>query len=132
MTKPKIGTFPNKIRVTAFVNFCKSYGCDERDLFRTVYLTEPKDQKDLDAVVRTLENLSSLIDSKGGNQPSLIGIKGRKCLVPSKNKGNTGDYDSYGIVKHAKFGYISEGEIHLYSHSVVSHAYSGRMPSLCP
>lgn len=103
LTKPKIGPFPNKVRVTAFVDFCKSYGCDERDLFRTVYLTEPKDQKDLDTVVRTLENLSSLIDSKGGSQPSCIGVKGRKKLVASKNQGNNGDYDAYGIVKHAKF-----------------------------
>lgn len=101
LTKPKIGPFPNKVRVTAFVDFCKSYGCDERDLFRTVYLTEPKDQKDLDTVVRTLENLSSLIDSKGGSQPSCIGVKGRKKLVASKNQGNNGDYDAYGIVKHA-------------------------------
>eukprot|EP01083_Nonionella_stella_P290346 987972_1 len=102
--KPKIGPFPNKIRVTAFIDFCKSYGCDERDVFRTVYLTEPKDQKDLDHVVRTLENLSSIIASKGGKQSRLIGIAGRKKLQTNTDsnykKAQNQNVDSYGIVKH--------------------------------
>eukprot|EP01083_Nonionella_stella_P064935 169730_1 len=104
LEKPKIGPFPNKVRITAFINWTKSYGCDERDVFRTVYLSEPKDQKDLDNVVRTLENLSSLIESKGGKQSRLIGIAGRKKLSKSKDKNyksaQAAQYDTYGIVKH--------------------------------
>lgn len=104
LQKPKIGPFPNKVRITAFIEFCKAYGCDERDVFRTVYLSEPKDQKDLDHVVRTLENLSSLIESKGGKQSRLIGISGRKKLAqsndPNYKKAQSQSVDSYGIVKH--------------------------------
>eukprot|EP01083_Nonionella_stella_P081470 224456_1 len=65
-------------RLGNFNKFCKEYNPNIHQ-FDAKYILLDDDGKthpDLKSVVTTLENLSSAIDKKGGEQPQLIGKKG--------------------------------------------------------